>query len=93
MADTAVEADVTQRQFKNLLVVCLPSRTMTRRLEASYNSLAVVGVGVMGHNYQLDYISQDTAEISFDVNIRVQSRLQDGEAIPFPYISHPFTYY
>ena len=79
MADTAVEADVTQRQFKNLLVLCLPSRSMTRRMEAIYNSEAVVGVGVEGHNYQLDYISKDIAELSFDVNIRVQSKLEDGE--------------
>ena len=79
MADTAVEADVTQRQFKNLLVLCLPSRSMTSRMEAIYNSEAVVGVGVEGHNYQLDYISKDVAELSFDVNIRVQSKLEDGE--------------
>ena len=81
MADTVVEADVTQRQFKNLLVVCLPGRTSTRRIEAGYDSLAVVGVGVEGHNYQLDYVSEDTAELSFDLNIRVMSRLQDGEDI------------
>ena len=36
---------------------------------------------MVGLNYQLDYVSQDNAELSFDVNIRMTTKLDQGRRL------------
>ena len=70
-----MEAEVHMKMFKNLFIACVPTKSMSSSVRASYSSEARLGAQVEGLNYQLDYISEDTAQLGFDVNIKLLARL------------------
>ena len=40
-----------------------------------------LGVGVAGHNYQLDYISWDTASLALDISLELTASISQGDLL------------
>ena len=70
-----MEAEVHMKMFKNLFIACVPTKSMSSSVRAKYSSGARLGAQVEGLNYQLDYITADTAQLGFDVNIKLLAKL------------------
>ena len=43
--------------------------------------VARLGVGVAGHNYQLDYISRDTATLALDISLELTVSITQGDLL------------
>ena len=43
--------------------------------------VARLGVGVAGHNYQLDYISRDTATLALDISLELTASITQGDLL------------
>ena len=43
--------------------------------------VARLGVGVAGHNYQLDYISRDTATLALDISLELTASITQGDIL------------
>ena len=75
LVDTTLKAEVHMKMFKNLFIACVPTKSMLSSVSGRYTSEARLGAQVEGLNYQLDYLTEDTAQLGFDVNIRLMARL------------------
>ena len=43
--------------------------------------VARLGVGVAGHNYQLDYISRNTATLALDISLQLTASITQGDLL------------
>ena len=43
--------------------------------------VARLGVGVAGHNYQLDFISRDTATLALDISLELTASITQGDLL------------
>ena len=74
-----MKADIQIKMFKNLFIVCVPTKSMTTSVTGTYASEARLGAEVEGRNYQLDYVTEDTAELGFDVNIKLRTKMTKSD--------------
>ena len=51
------------------------------KVDQSQAMIGTLRTFMVGLNYQLDYVSQDNAELSFDVNIRMTTKLDQGRRL------------
>ena len=47
----------------------------------STGGVARLGVGVAGHNYQLDYISRNTATLALDISLELTASITQGDLL------------
>ena len=76
-----MKADIQIKMFKNLFIVCVPTKSMTTSVTGTYASEARLGAEVEGRNYQLDYVTEDMAELGFDVNIKLRTKMTKSDKI------------
>ena len=79
MVDTTLKAEVHMKMFKNLFIACVPTKSMSSSVMGRYTSEARLGAELEGLNYQLDYLNEDTAQLGFDLNIKLMARLNQSE--------------
>ena len=56
---------------------------MSSSVTGRYTSEARLGAELEGLNYQLDYLNEDTAQLGFDLNIKLMARLNQREMRSF----------
>ena len=61
--------------YKNILITCLRKRDAVNRITTNIGGTAAIGVRMAASNFQLDYISDTVAEISFDFGLELQGRV------------------
>ena len=71
------------KMFKNLFIACVPTKSMSSPVTGLYTSQARLGAELEGLNYQLDYLNEDTAQLGFDLNIKLMARLNQREMRSF----------
>lgn len=84
--DLDISAKVEATYFKNILISCIRKRRALNHIKTSIGGTAALGVRMAASNFQLDYVSDAVAEISFDFNINLQARLLglDTGVTPLP---------